>query len=218
MKRFYKTMALVSLLGLGISNFSYGTFYFAEEMEQEMTQPKGVFRNSLEVCKRGIVSLWRWCWGNNAAPVLTKEDVYQYFTAIDEGRYKYAKELFSKKKDAKDSHGNTLLHRAAYRENIVAVKILLAAGAKIDNCGHTPLHEAVSTNRHTEVVKVLLAAGADKDTSYGGWTLLHFAARLGRTEIVKVLLAAGANKTLKNTNGDTPRDLAWSPSIKKLLA
>lgn len=57
-------------------------------------------------------------------------------------------------------------------------------------------------NGQTDVVKSLLAAGADPNThNFEGTTVLMFAARDGHVEILQTLLAAGANPKLSNKDG-----------------
>jgi ankyrin repeat protein len=70
-----------------------------------------------------------------------------------------------------------------------------------DDKGRTALIGA-ARNGHTEVVKLLLNAGANmeaKDTN--GWTSLIRVAWNGHTEMVKLLLNAGANMEAKDRNG-----------------
>ena len=78
---------------------------------------------------------------------------------------------------------------ASMKGHLEIVKVLLAAGAEInntDNIGKTPLHE-VSRCGRLEIVKVLLAAGAEIDnTNNYGYTPLHYASNLGHLEIVKI--------------------------------
>jgi ankyrin repeat protein len=90
--------------------------------------------------------------------------------------------------------------------------------------GETALHAAVSSDRpgHEQVVKVLLAAGADpnrttkpgtetgafmRDVRNRGETPLHRAAAFASEEVVQMLLDAGANVEAKDINGDSP--LSW---------
>lgn len=76
------------------------------------------------------------------------------------------------------------------------VKILLAAGAKVDagaRDGITPLLNAAQHCSGVEVVKALLAAGANVNTrAPGGATPLMFAKIFNRTEMEAVLRKAGA--------------------------
>lgn len=71
---------------------------------------------------------------------------------------------------------------------------------------HTPLHEAVSADRH-EVLEYLLAlAGegfANQCRSGDGSTLLHVAAAAGFLESVRVLLRHKASVRLKDSEGKT---------------
>ena len=75
------------------------------------------------------------------------------------------------------------------------MKVLLANGANVnatDKWNKTPLHEA-TWKGHIEVVKVLLAGGADGNAKNNNSTPLHLASYYGHTEVVKVLLAGGVN-------------------------
>ncbi len=52
-----------------------------------------------------------------------------------------------------------------------------------------------SANGHTEIVKALIAAGADVNAvSKDGYTAFKKASKKGHTEIVNALIAAGAKK------------------------
>ncbi|MDR3285679.1 MAG: ankyrin repeat domain-containing protein [Holosporales bacterium] len=135
MKRFYKTMALVSLLG--ISNFSYGTFHDAEVMGQDLAAP---------VLTEGA-----------ATQFFNLKDYKSAWNSISEPE--------SKKKYAKDVFGETLLHKAASRGDIRGIKVLINAGADVNaenTYTRTPLCVAADYGR-TEAIKVLLAAGASKE-------------------------------------------------------
>ena len=62
-----------------------------------------------------------------------------------------------------DYNGDTPLHKAVWRKNHVLIKLLIAAGAKIDianKYGETPLHFAFyKTDNQT--ISILLEAGAN---------------------------------------------------------
>lgn len=50
-----------------------------------------------------------------------------------------------------------------------------------------------------------------------GWTPLHVAAENDRERVVFHLLAAGADSSLTDRRGRTPRDLATTPAVRRLL-
>ncbi|MEE9354090.1 MAG: ankyrin repeat domain-containing protein [Methylococcaceae bacterium] len=51
---------------------------------------------------------------------------------------------------------------------------------------------------HTEIVQMLLRAGADVNITGGGSTALMWAAQKGHAEVVRMLLEAGANVNRKD--------------------
>ncbi|MCU0649073.1 MAG: ankyrin repeat domain-containing protein [Gemmatimonadaceae bacterium] len=103
--------------------------------------------------------------------------------------------------------GMTALHWAALRGDVDAIRMLAAAGARVDaatrNGNYLPLHLAARNGR-TTAISALLGVGADAKagTSAGGATALHFAASEGTVEAVRVLLDAGVPVDV--------RDGAWS--------
>ena len=71
------------------------------------------------------------------------------------------------------------------------------------NAGWTALMWA-SLGGHTEIVKVLVAAGANVNLQgSAGMTALRWASGRGHTEVVKVLIASGANVNLQDSDGWT---------------
>ena len=78
-----------------------------------------------------------------------------------------------------------------------------------DDDGYTPLYWP-SHNAHLEVVRALLAAGADVNRgNNNGVTPLHWASSLnGNLEVVQALLAAGADVNRSDNDGETP--LYWA--------
>ena len=74
-----------------------------------------------------------------------------------------------------------------------------------DNDGWTPLMWASMYNHDPEVIKTLLAAGADMNArnSYG-WTPLMYASMYNHDpEVITTLLAAGADAKAKDNRGYT---------------
>jgi ankyrin repeat protein len=103
----------------------------------------------------------------------------------------------------KDDDGYTPLANAAFRDNILIVKLLLDRGA--DANASNPLFYAVDSY---EVVKLLLDNGADVNRRIeDGRTPLH-AAVAGRLKIrvIELLLDRGADVNAKASDGKTPMD------------
>ncbi len=113
--------------------------------------------------------------------------------------------------EAAQADGSTALHWAAHRDDLAAVKSLLAAGAKatVENRYHvTPLSLAC-VNGNAEIITALLDAGADAKTALpGGETVLMTAARTGRVAAVKALLQRGAKIEATDRKGQTA--LMWA--------
>jgi ankyrin repeat protein len=103
------------------------------------------------------------------------------------------------KVNAKDSYNGTGLIRAAERGHAAIVGRLLETSIDIDHVnrlGWTALLEAIilgeGGDRHTEVVRRLVAAGADVDLADGqGVTPLAHARRRGFSMIVEILERTG---------------------------
>jgi ankyrin repeat protein len=113
------------------------------------------------------------------------------------------------------SGGLTPLVFAAREGDIASAKLLLDAGAKINQTteyGWTPLLTAVN-NRNYKMAEFLLAQGADPNlANKGGWTPLYLATDnrnieggdypvpkpdMDHLDIIKLLLAKGANPNIK---------------------
>lgn len=115
---------------------------------------------------------------------------------------------------SKMSHdGWTPLHLAAFFGHVGCTKVLVEAGAPVNQrglnaMGNMPLHAAVA-GRKVDVVMLLLEHDANVNArQQGGWTSLHAAAQNGDANIVHVLILAGAEVKAEADNKQTPLDLA----------
>lgn len=108
--------------------------------------------------------------------------------------------------DIQDLHGQAALHVAARLGQAQVVKVLVQAGADVDQAdadGWTPLR-AAAWGGHTEVVEFLVKHGCTLDSvDAENRTALRAAAWSGHEEIVKILLENGANVNLTDHEGRT---------------
>jgi ankyrin repeat protein len=120
----------------------------------------------------------------------------------------------------KDDKGVTTLLQASHRGLLDVVEKLLQAhktrGSNDDYIGASseegvsPLIAAASEG-HPEIVKALLAAGANKDdTDVDGTSALMAAAARGHLDVVKELIAAGADVNVQNNDGHSALMFAYN--------
>ena len=91
------------------------------------------------------------------------------------------------------------------------IDLLVGQGINVnstDHTGQTPLHYAVRT-AHFEAVRKLCQLGANPNqrAHWQGLTPLHLAAVVGSTNIINELLKAGGDPDLKQSRGESARDL-----------
>lgn len=154
---------------------------------------------------------------------------FAMFAAAWEGNIK-ALDLFYNLGAKISFDDSNLLCNAAFNGKVDSVKWLLDKGENANfsftNTGENTLHYTISKTSEmddrVEIVRVLIAAGADvnKKTLTGKSTLcfmrdaylkgespLHRAAAFGNVSIIKMLIDAGAEPSMKDANGDTP--ISW---------
>ncbi len=108
--------------------------------------------------------------------------------------------------------GDSPVADAAMRDDVAAVRALLADGADVNTPrgdGMTGLHWA-ALNGNAEIARLLIGAGADLEatTRIGAHTPLHVAGREGSGGIVAVLAEAGANVAAVTETGAMPLHFA----------
>jgi hypothetical protein len=117
--------------------------------------------------------------------------------------------------EARDHLGRTALHLAAPNRRLHALEALIKGGAKLDaldELGRTPLMRALAAAAQTEIIDLLLTAGADPDIrDVHGWTALHYLAASAegasdRRLLAKRLLQRGARPS-RDRAGRSPADL-----------
>lgn len=112
-----------------------------------------------------------------------------------QGDEKMTQLLLNSGADINAPSGSTPLQAAAQRGDRATVRILLAAGARIedaDDSGWTPLFMAALAGK-LDVIEELLAAGANVNArSSTGWTALKEAEMRGYKDVAERLKSAGA--------------------------
>lgn len=107
---------------------------------------------------------------------------------------------------AQDVNGRTVVNLATWRSHDKTVQELLQGEG---HDGRTALLRAASEGQ-TNLVVVLMEAGADVNQSNDGETALHLAASGGYESVVEKLLLAGADPSKQSVDGATPlHRAAW---------
>ena len=119
---------------------------------------------------------------------------------------------------------NHCLWAAAGRENVAAIKLLVANGAEIDPVaeGHTPFLGAVQWSRF-RAAKALLELGANVDYQDStGMTALHYMLKKGSDERhFRMLIQHGARGDIPNADGATAAEIMGRkrrPAFRTLAA
>ena len=114
--------------------------------------------------------------------------------------------------NAKNRKGKIILMAACYKENAVAINVLLNTGAKpeiVDDEGYTSLHWACQAGNSKETIQALIDHGADVNaTNKKARTALMEACCFGNMNATNVLLNAGAKPEIVDDKGNT--SLHWT--------
>ncbi|KAJ8315894.1 hypothetical protein KUTeg_006552 [Tegillarca granosa] len=133
-------------------------------------------------------------------------------------KWKSARQSMANILNKRNIKGETPLHTACIKNNVVQLQQLLnIPGVDInvkDNAGWTPLHEACNHGEVNKSRKVDLLASTDD-----GITPLHDAVMNDRQDVCQLLLQHGGSKLLESKTIDnlTPMDLAYTDSMRSLL-
>lgn len=118
-------------------------------------------------------------------------------------------------------NGDTLLHEAASRNDVVLIEFLIKKGADLEilnDNGYTPLKKAFMRGK-MDAFRILLENGANPTAmDFGGWSLLHTAVYLNEYKAAQLLLDSGADpeaKTIKD--GKTVLELASNDKMRKMI-
>jgi ankyrin repeat protein len=104
------------------------------------------------------------------------------------------------------------LHQAAACKDPRSAQLLAERGADVDALNRqreAPMHKAVESNR-SDVVLMLVAAGASIPDTPQTDTVLHVAARLGYTDITRILLQNGVDPNVTDERNKTSLHVAVS--------
>ncbi len=125
--------------------------------------------------------------------------------------------------DQRDQRRNRALFSAVSAGNRDMTAMLLKAGARIEESepGYTPLMYAAMSD-DVEMIRLLVKSGARVNAvakgEYGGGNPLLIAVENGRAEAVKVLIELKADVNVRNSEGETPLQLAKKAGNDEIVA
>jgi ankyrin repeat protein len=119
----------------------------------------------------------------------------------------------------RSQHGDTALMMASLRGDREIARMLIEFGdAELNHKGWAPIHYAAFEN-HPEVIRYLVAKGADKDAlAPNGYSALMLAARGGHLEAAKALLYDDADVQVKGPAGETALQISLKGNHAELAA
>jgi ankyrin repeat protein len=171
-----------------------GVYIHAQDSEGRCALVAAAYKNHLEIVDLLIAA---------GADVNMKDNTLQsaYLISTSDGFLELLKKTLAAGADVlcTDSYNGTGLIRAADRGHVEIVRELLQTNIRVNHInriGWTALHEAIILGdggaRHTEVVRLLVEAGADVNLPDKEGSPLAHAKSRSFTNIVKILESAGA--------------------------
>lgn len=109
--------------------------------------------------------------------------------------------------DAYQKGGSTPILFAARVGDLESTRLLLAAGANVNDTSPDGMNTVVLASRssHEKLAQLLVESGADPNAAGAGYTALHAAVLMSQPDLVKTLLAHGANPNARLTRGTPVR-------------
>lgn len=116
--------------------------------------------------------------------------------------------------------GFSPLHLAAQNGHNQSCREILLAGGDPDvqnNYGDTPLQTACRYG-HAGATRILLSGNCDVErVNLNGDSALHISCAMGRRKLTRILREAGGRCDIKNSQMETPRDIAVRKGLKEIL-
>lgn len=150
------------------------------------------------------------------------EDLHQAVLQGDESRVRIlVKQCTPNDINSRHKLGWQLLHLAAVNGKSVICKLLLQAGARVNDFDHYSSPRLMSERLNIDPLVIALIRDTEFNpdlarVNFYGCTALHYAALSNSLEAVQVLLDHGANPTIKNELGLKPAKFA-NPYISKYI-
>jgi ankyrin repeat protein len=112
-------------------------------------------------------------------------------------------------------YGQNALYFASENGKEAAVRMLIEAGACVNNEDGTMPIQVASERGHKGIVEMLIKAGADVNLGYG--PALYYASKSGHEDVVQTLILAGADVNLEGVLGTALHAAAYRYTGEKVV-